>query len=103
MIDQALLFLKGRSNAHLSPGANAAGGGAAEDQVQFVDSEKLDPIVFKLGAVTVLMVNAEEERTIRAPDRYARPDANGAMQRIQPDIHLNLFELFVVRFKQYEE
>jgi len=103
MIDQALLFLKGRLNAHLLLSARAADGGASEDLVQFVDSEKLDPISFKLGGVTVLMVNVEQERTLRPPDLFARPDANGTMLRIQPEIRLNLFVLFVVRFKQYEE
>jgi hypothetical protein len=103
MIDQALLFLKDRLNAHLLLSARAADGGASEDLVQFVDSEKLDQISFKLGGVTVLMVNVEQERTLRPPDLFARPDANGTMQRIQPEIRLNLFVLFVVRFKQYEE
>jgi hypothetical protein len=72
------------------------------DKVVFVDGDQMDPISFKLGAVTVLLINLEEERTLRNPDLYVRRTGDGHTQRVQPDIRLILHVLFVARFKQYE-
>ncbi len=74
-----------------------------EDKVVFVDGEKMDPISFKLGAVSVLLINIEEENTLRAADPYVRVSAEGAFQRVQPEIRINLYVLFIARFKQYEQ
>jgi hypothetical protein len=103
MIDQALLFIKNRLNAHLGARSGTSRGSSAEELVVFADTDKVDPIAFKIGAVTALLVNAELERTLRAPDPFARPHADGTVRRVHPDIRLNLYVLFVVRFKQYED
>jgi hypothetical protein len=70
--------------------------------VVFVDGEK-DPLTFKLGAVTLLLINVQEEPTLRAPDRYSRVAADGTRQSVRPELRMNLYVLFVARFKQYEE
>lgn len=101
MIDDVLVFLKNRLNTDLNSGLSAED--SAQDKVVFVDGEKMDPLSFQLGAVSVLMINVEEENTLRPPDLYARTLADGKRQRIQPEIRLNLYILFVSRFKQYEE
>ncbi len=101
MINEALVFLKNRLNAHLNSGQNPDE--SLEDQVVFLDGQNMDPLTFKLGAVSVLLINIEEENTLRTPDPYTRITADGTRQKIHPEIRLNLYVLFVARFKQYEE
>jgi hypothetical protein len=102
MISEALTFLKSHLNAHLNAQAGAGADASGEDRVVFLDGEKFDPISFKLGAVTTLMMNVEEEKTLRAADPYVRVAEDGTRLRAQPDIRLNLYVLFVARFKSYE-
>lgn len=102
MIRDALIFLKNHLNGHLSAQSGLSVG-EIEDRVVFLDGEKLDPISFKLGAITCLMINVEEERTLRAADPYVRVISDGTHQRVQPDIRINLYVLFIARFSQYEQ
>ncbi|MEZ4382384.1 MAG: DUF4255 domain-containing protein [Nannocystaceae bacterium] len=102
MISEALIFLKDHLNGHLSAQSGLSLG-EIEDRVVFLDGEKLDPISFKLGAVTCLMINVEEEKVLRAADPYVRVGADGSHRRVQPDIRINLYVLFVARFSQYEQ
>lgn len=101
MIQEALVLLKDRLNSYLNSGQNPDE--VKEDLVVFLDGEKMDPLTFKLGTVSILLINLEEEVTLRAPDLYQRPRPDGTRQKIQPDIRLNLYVLLVARFKQYEE
>jgi hypothetical protein len=103
MISDALIFLKNHLNAHLSAQSGSLPGDSSEDKVVFIDGEKMDPVTFKLGAVSALLLNIEEERTGRAADPYMRIAEDGSSQRVQPDIRLNLYVLFVSRFKEYEQ
>jgi len=102
MISDALVFLKDLLNEHLCAQSGQTLG-EAEDKVVFIDGENLDPISFKLGAVTCLLINIEEEKLLRAPDPYVRTTSDGTKVRVQPDIRMNLYVLFVARFKQYEK
>ncbi len=101
MIGETLVFLKNHLNAYLNSGRDPDE--SPEDKVVFVDCETMDPLSFRLGAVSVLLINIEEETTLRPPDQYMRISPDGASQKVQPEIRLNLYVLFVVRFKQYEE
>ncbi|MCB0207843.1 MAG: DUF4255 domain-containing protein [Anaerolineae bacterium] len=101
MLNETLVFLKNRLNGHLNSGRNPEE--SREDQVVFLDGQNLEPLIFKLGAVSVLLINIEEENTLRAPDPHIRISPDGTRQKIQPEIRLNLYVLFVARFKQYEE
>ena len=103
MISEVLLFLRNHLNAQLHAQAGGSPTESWEDKVVFVDGEKLDPITFKLGAVSLLLINMQEENTLRAPDLYSRAAADGTRQKVQPEIKMNLYVLFVARFKQYEE
>lgn len=103
MIRDVLVFLRNELNAHLSRDGQADGGDGAEDKVVFLDGEKMDPVSFKLGAVTLLLINVEEEPFLRAADPFSRTAADGTAFGVQPDVRLNLFALFVARFKQYEQ
>ena len=68
-----------------------------------IDGEKMDPIEFRLGAITGLLVNIEEEGMLRSADPYRGLTADGKPQRVQPEVRLNLYVLFVARFKVYEQ
>lgn len=101
MISEVLVFLKNRLNTHLKSGWSPDE--SQEDPVTFLDGQNMEPLTFKLGAVSLLLINIEEEATLRRPDRYQRVLPDGTPQKIQPDIRLNLYVLFVARFRQYEE
>jgi hypothetical protein len=101
LIGDVLVFLRKHSSAVLSGELAASGDEPGADKVVFVDGEKAD-LAFPLGAVSELLINVEEERVLRAPDRYARQAENGSHERVQPDIRLVLYVLFVARFKAYE-
>ena len=101
MIGEALVSMKNNLNTYLNSGWNPDE--SREDKVVFIDAEQMDPLTFRLGAVSLLMVNIEEENILHAPDRYMRMSPNGTAQKVQPEIRLNLYVLFVARFKQYEE
>lgn len=101
MISQALVFLKDNLNTYLQ--ASSDGSSAIEDRAVFVDGSEMEPIKFPLGAVSVLLINVEEEKVLRDPDRYRRILVDGTQQKIHPDIRLNLYVLFVARFKRYED
>ena len=101
MISQALIFLKNRLNHYLAQGQDPID--SLEDKVIFPDGQNMEPLTFKLGAVSLLLINLEEENALRPADRYARTAIDGAKQTVQPEIHLNLYVLFVARFNQYEE
>jgi hypothetical protein len=103
MIDDAVLFLRQHLSSVLKSLSGAAPGDLAEEPVVFVDDAKMDSVTFKPGAVSVLLVNIEEETTLREPDPYLRVSPNGACKAVQPEIRINLYVLFVAQFTQYEQ
>jgi hypothetical protein len=99
MIGEALTFLKTQLNGsmRLSLGHD----GAQPDPVDFVDGEKMEPLTFRAGGVSLLLLNLEEEHTLRPPDLYRRTAPSGSQESVQPEIRLNLFVLFVARYPKY--
>ena len=102
MIADVLVFLRKHLDDHLRIVLGGSQDDPTGDKVVFVDGDQMDPMSFKLGAVTLLLINVEEERMLRGPDAYARRADDGHAQRVQPDIRLSLYVLFVARFKQYD-
>jgi len=104
MIDHALGFLKDQLNASLKEAFAADGSEAEKDLVLFVDGDKMDPLSFPSGAASILLVNVEQEKTMRRADpfRGAAADNPNTPVRINPEIRLVLSVLFAARFKQYE-
>src|SRR5690606_39944681 len=101
MIADVLLFLR----KHLDDRLRVAFGGSQDEmteRVVFLDGDRIERVSFLLNAVTMLLINVEEDRTLRNPDLYARRAEDGTVQRVQPDVRLILYVLFVARFKQYE-
>lgn len=101
MINEALLILKDVVNAHLSASLGLSSAQADQGQVVFLDSEKIDYLDFKLGAVTLMIAGIEKEHSVRPGDPYRVMLADGTAQRVMPPIPLNLQILFVCRFKDY--
>lgn len=101
VIDRALLFLRDRLNEHLSRAGGGAGAGL-EDPVTFVDGDKLDPLTLKVGAINALLVNLEQETTMRRDDPFVRTLPGGATVVARPEVRLCLWTLFVARYHVYE-
>jgi len=102
MLDQVLVFLKNHLNRQLNPGVGLTDADSQEETVVFIDGEKMDPINFKLGTVSALLINVEEENSLRPLDPYQSISSSGETRAVNPEVRLNLFVLFVARFKQYE-
>jgi len=102
VIDQALLFLKGQLNDYLALPVLGQPPVASEDSVVFLDGDKTDPVSFKVGAITALLINVEQEPASRQANPYLRVTADGSAYQTHADIRLNLWVLFAARFKQYE-
>ena len=103
MLSKLLILLKDVVNEHLSASTGWGSALADHGQVVFLESQKVEHLDFKLGAVTLLLVNLEEDHTLRPADPYRRPLPDGTMQRTRPPIHLNAYILFVARFREYEQ
>jgi len=103
MIGEALTFLRGRLNGYISVRTGNVPGESNPDKVVLLDGERMEPIEFPLGAVTALLINIEQDKSLPAPDPYYRTAADGGIERIHPEIRLNLYVLFVAHFKQYEQ
>jgi hypothetical protein len=101
MLNDVLVFLKNRLNAHLNTGSKA--GDVQEDQVVFPVGQGTDTVNFKLGAISVIMINLEQDNVLRAPDLYSRTLLDGTVQQVQPEIRLHLYILFVAHYQQYED
>jgi hypothetical protein len=100
MIDEVLVALRARLDAELHSGVSEE---VSAERVVFAEGDRLDPISFKLGAITLLVVQVEEERVLRAADPFSRVRPDGARLATNPDVRLNLSLLFVARYKRYEE
>lgn len=104
MIADILVLLKNRLNAHFLSLSGAGFADTGEDKVVFVDGDqKPDSINFKLGAVSLLLFNIERDATYRQADHYVRVADDGSTRKVNPDININLYVLFVAKFKDYEQ
>lgn len=103
MIGEVLTLLRGRLNGYISAREGVVPGEPNPDKVLLLDGEKMDPIEFPLGAVTALLINIEQDKSQAPPDPYYRTLPDGKSERVSPEIRMNLYVLFVARFKQYEQ
>ena len=103
MIGEVLALMRDQLNAYLRAQAGKPAS-HAEDKVQLLDtSAAADAVEFKLGKITALLVNIEQEQVLRPADGFHRQMPDGTVQRVQRDLRLNLYVLFAVRFKVYEQ
>lgn len=101
MINEALDCLKNKLNLYMKSGALPHD--PQEDPVVFLIGQSVDTLSFKLGAVTVILLNLEQENVLRTPDLYVRSLPDGTVQKVHPEIRLNLYVLFVAHYQQYED
>ena len=102
MIGKVLVFLKNQLNAYLEVKSGRRPDEATEEMVEFLDGASMDPLTFKPEAVTAMLINIEEENTLRSADPFTAIDSNGVSKKVHPEIRLNLYVLFVARFTKYE-
>lgn len=105
MIGEVLDLLKKLLNAYLSQqsGTPSQEPQPRPDLVTFIDGGSMDPITFKTGTVTILLVNLEEENVLRSADQYRTVASDGTVRKSHPEIRLNLYLLFVAQFSQYKD
>jgi hypothetical protein len=95
MIADVLNFLKDRLNKAVPRDSS---GHPAEDLFVYAGTAREDAVSFKSDSVSILLVRIEEETLLRPPDLYARTSAAGARQKVDPEIRMNLYVMFVARF-----
>jgi hypothetical protein len=76
---------------------------AVRELVVFPGADKVETPDFKLGAVTMLLVNIEEDRRARPADPFRRTLPDGTTVAVNAPVPLNLYILFVARFNDYLE
>jgi Pvc16 N-terminal domain len=103
MIGDVLSLLRDQLDAFLRAAAPALDENPADARVQLPDGAKADPIEFRLNAITLLLVNIEQETGLRSADPYLRTAGEGGLRKLQPEIQINLRVLAVARFKVYEQ
>ena len=100
MIDLVLGFLQNRLGQALPRGPQ---GEPQEKLFVYVGTDKNDAVSFKSDAISTMLIRIEEEPTLRPPDRYARSGGDGVRLRVEPEIRMNLWVMFVARFADYGE
>jgi hypothetical protein len=104
MIGTTLNYIRTQLDAHLRAVQGLESDDGTQDQVAFLEGDKLDSLVLPSSRIAMLVVNVQEDRDFRAADRFQRrlPDGNSdGSPRHYPDIHLEIAVLFVANFKDY--
>jgi hypothetical protein len=78
-------------------------GDAAQEPILFPGADRVESLDVKLGAVTMLLVNIEEDRRARPADPFRRTLPDGTTVAINASVPLNLYILFIGRFNDYLE
>src|SRR5574337_1619443 len=102
VITDALVFLRNRLNQHFKSFSVDPATGASEDKVVFLDGDqKTDSLTFRTDTVTLLLYRVEKETALRPGDPFLRVANGQAAKKVKPDIGMNLYVLFVEKFKDY--
>ena len=88
MINETLKFLKTQINDYLKVKT-----GLNNNKLNYLDTNKIDPVTFEQDQITLVLLHIEEERKTK---KYPPPPR-------LPDVHLYLYLLFICRFQDYEE
>lgn len=94
MIDNALIFFKEQLNNYIRLKTNSP-----ENKVIFLENSNVEQLVFPDNAITVLLINIEEERTFKSGAVYN----NGSQLQPNPNLSINLYTLFVSKFTNYND
>ena len=94
MIDDALIFLKEQLNSYIRLKTNRP-----ENKVVFLENSNIEQIVFPDNAMTLLLINLEEERTFKS----GAVSNGGSQVPGNPNLSLSLYTLFVSKFTNYND
>lgn len=98
MIDNALNTIRKSLNTYFK-----ILGEAPDDKVVYIDSSQPDESRFPMNKVSLILINIEEERSLRQADQYSGTLRNGIVVGKNPEIRIQLLLLFVARFSNYEQ
>ena len=98
MFSEVLEFLQKRLNSYFEMKT-----GHSREIVKFIDGTKELPGNIENDAVSPILMNLEEERTLRPADLYKGTVQGGVKTGSLPSIRLNLYILFVCKFADYKQ
>ena len=98
MIDQVLVFLKDQINDYLPIKTDAP-----DNNVVFLGTTQAESAVLAKNAITVLLINLEEERTFRSGSMSSIVIESNMNHPLNPDLSLNLYVLFAANFEDYSK
>lgn len=96
MINEVFGLLRDQLNAFLQVRSGVHPGDSVDSKVDFIEST--EGTVFPANKISMLLVNIEEENALRPPDLYAAISTDGTRRKVQPEIRLDLYVLFVAGF-----
>lgn len=103
MFDEVFVLIKNKLNSFFNAYIEKNGGVSGSEFIEFLDGDKLEPLVFPSNKVTPVLINIEEEKVLRMADRYEGVVKNGKRTEINPSIRVNMLILFVSKFSNYEQ
>lgn len=97
-MDKILEFIRGKIEVFLQQkfGQNTSG-------IGFLASGNWDPLTFSDNQTTILLINVEEERTMRSDKLFSTKNQAGNTLVSNPEFRLNLYFLFVAKNNDYKE
>jgi hypothetical protein len=96
MINEVFGLLRDQLNAFLQVRSGVHPGDSVDSKVDFIEST--EGTVFPANKISMLLVNIEEGNALRPPDLYAAISTDGTRRKVQPEIRLDLYVLFVAGF-----
>jgi len=96
MLDTALLFFQSELNTYIKIKTD----GQREESVQFIEIQLPRGMVMQSNAVTMLLLNLEEERLFRSGAAQMRP--NNSLSKAG-NLCLNFHVLFIANYNDYVE
>ncbi len=106
MIHDAVDFIKTVLNEYLSAktavsSSTGAGGGSNGAPVVQYPKIDADPPSFHSSALNLLLVNIQEEKSLRPPDPYAQVSREGIVNQVSPPIHLQVHLMVAAKSQSY--
>lgn len=104
IIGEVAGFLRDQLNSYLVSLSPEVPGSALEAKVRFLDLDQTaEHVTFPLNAISMVLLNIEEERLLREPDPYRKTWTDGNVHNVFPDLRLNLSIILVAPFKDYQQ
>ena len=99
MISDALVFFQEQLNNYIK----IKTGGQKEEVVKFAEIQLPKELIMQSNAITMMLVNIEEERIFRSGAAAASHLPDGRSMPSNPNLCLNLHLIFIANFQDYVE